>query len=184
MPRLFTALELPDMARTHLSLVRGEMGGARWMPAENLHLTLRFFGDVTGAIAEDIAGHLEAIVADAVPVEIVGTGTFGGQGETIIYAAVKPGPALLALQKSHERIARIVGLGAPEHPFKPHITLARVRYARPSMVARFLADTGSLRVQPFTADRFVLLSSRPGRGGGPYALETAVPLGDSVDDLP
>ena len=181
MPRLFTALELTDMARTHLSLLRGEIGGARWVSAENLHLTLRFFGDVGDAIADEIAGHLEAIVADPVPIEISGTGTFGGQSETVIYAAVKPDPALLSLQKTHDRIARLVGLDAPEHPFKPHVTLARVRYARPSMIARFLAETGALRLHPFTAERFVLLSSRPGRGGGPYAVETAVPLGHAVD---
>ena len=176
MPRLFTAIELPDMVRTHLSLLRGEIGGARWMPADNLHLTLRFFGDVSDAVADEIAGHLDALVADPVPVEIAGTATFGGQGETVIYAAVKADLALVSLQKTHERIARLVGLGGPEHPFKPHITLARVRHARQSMVARFLAETGALRVAPFVAQRFVLLSSRPGRGGGPYALEAAVDL--------
>ena len=176
MPRLFSALELPEMVRTHLSLLRGEIGGARWMPADNLHITLRFFGDVSDAVADELAGHLDAIIADPVPVEIAGTGTFGGQGETVIHAAVKADPALLALQKTHERIARLAGLGSPEHPFKPHVTLARVRHARPSMVARFLAETGALRIAPFIAPRFVLLSSRPGRGGGPYALEAAVDL--------
>lgn len=177
MPRLFTALELPDMARTHLSLLRGEISGARWTSADNLHLTLRFFGDVTDAVADEIAAHLDAVNADPLTLEINGTGTFGGSGETIVYAAVKPDPALVALQKTHDRIARLAGLPPAEHPFKPHITLARVRYARPSMLARFLADTGGLRLQPIIVERFVLLSSRPGRGGGPYALELAVPLG-------
>ena len=182
MPRLFSALELPDMARTHLSLLRGEIGGARWMPAENLHLTLRFFGDVSDAVADEIAAHLDAVVAEPVEIEIAGTGGFGGQGETVIFAAVKTTPALISLQKTHERIARLVGLDGPEHPFKPHVTLARVRYARASMVARFLADTGAMRIAPFVADCFVLLSSRPGRGGGPYALEMAVGLvSDQID---
>ena len=181
MPRLFSALELPDMARTHLSMLRGEIGGARWMPAENLHLTLRFFGDLSGAVADEIAAHLDAVVADPLEIEFAGTGSFGGRGETVIFAAVTTTPALLALQKTHERIARLVGLDGPEHPFKPHVTLARVRYARPTMVARFLADTGGLRVAPFVVDRFVLLSSRPGRGGGPYALELAVGLGVKDD---
>ena len=179
MPRLFTALELPDMARTHLSLLRGEIGGARWTIAENLHLTLRFFGDVTEAVADEIAGHLDAVVAEPLTLEIAGTGSFGSANETIVFADVKPNPALVSLQKTHDRIARLVGLPAAEHSFKPHITLARVRYARPSMLARFLADTGGLRLPQFNVDRFVLLSSRPGRGGGPYALEMAVPLGES-----
>ena len=95
---------------------------------------------------------------------------------------MKPNAALDDLQRGHERIARQAGLPAPEHPFKPHITLARVRYARATMIARFLAETGALRVHPFTAVRFVLLSSRPGRGGGPYAIETEVPLGETADE--
>ena len=182
MPRLFTALELPEMARTHLSLLRGELGAARWVTAENLHLTLRFFGDVNDAAADEITGHLEAIVADPIPIAITGTGSFGGRSETIIYAAVEATPALLNLQKTHDRIARLIGLEAAEHAFKPHVTLGRVRHPRPSLLARFLSHTGALKLHPFTADRFVLLSSRPGRGGGPYAIETAVELGHYGDD--
>lgn len=176
MPRLFTALELPQPARVHLSLVRGELGAARWAAPENMHLTLRFFGDVDDAQADEIADRLEQIDADAVAVEIAGTGSFGGQGETAVYAAVRPSAPLAELQKRHERVARAVGLPAETRAYKPHVTLARLRTARPSLLARFLAETGGLAVAPFVADRFVLLSSRPGRGGGPYAVEAAVPL--------
>ena len=182
MPRLFTALELPQMARTHLSLLRGEMSGARWMQPDNLHLTLRFFGDVSDLTADEIVAGLEVIAADPVPIEIVGTGAFGGQGETSIYAAVKSNAALDDLQRSHERVARQVALPPPEHPFKPHITLVRARRPRPSAVARFLAETGALRIAPFIAERFVLLSSRPGSGGGPYAIEAAVVLGGNANE--
>ncbi len=177
MPRLFTALELPESARTHLSLLRGEIGGARWVEPENLHLTLRFFGDLDDRLADELADQLDRISADPVVIEIAGTGTFGGQSETIIYAAAQPTPALSSLQKTHERIARLLGLPPPAFAFKPHITLARVRHPRVQMVGRFLAETGALRLPPFTADRFVLMSSRPGRGGGPYAVESAVALG-------
>jgi 2'-5' RNA ligase len=44
-------------------------------------------------------------------------------------------------------------------------------------VARFLAENGALRTEPFTATRFVLLSARPGTGGGPYVVEAEFPLG-------
>ena len=46
--RLFVALSLPEMVRTHLSLLGGGVPGANWSPAENLHLTLRFIGEVDG----------------------------------------------------------------------------------------------------------------------------------------
>lgn len=177
MPRLFTALELPESACVRLSLLRGEIGGARWTQPENMHLTLRFFGDVDDRMADELADHLDGVGADPVTIEVAGTGTFGGQSETIIYAAVQTTPALTSLQKTHERIARLLGLPPPAYPFKPHVTLARVRSPRAAMVGRFLAETGALRLPPFTADRFVLMSSRPGRGGGPYAIESAIPLG-------
>ncbi len=177
MPRLFSALQLPDMVRTHLSLVRGEIGGARWMAADNLHVTLRFFGDVSDEIADEIAAGLEEMEFPPIMLTIAGTGTFGGRSETAIYATVVETPELVALQKSHERLARAVGLGAPEYGFKPHITLARARHPRPSLVARFLAETGALKIAPFVVTEFALLSSRPGRGGGPYATEVVVGLG-------
>ena len=178
MPRVFSAIELPASARTHLSLLRGEIGGARWTDPANMHITLRFFGDVSTAVADEIAGRLGEIVADPVETEIAGTGSFGGETGVAIYAAVKPSLALETLQKTHDRIARLAGLPPPPHPFKPHVTLARARRPRASQIARFLAETGGMRIQPFTAERFVLLSSRPGTGGGPYALEAAVPLGN------
>jgi RNA 2',3'-cyclic 3'-phosphodiesterase len=176
MPRLFSALQLPAMVRTHLSMVRGEIGGARWMAAENLHITLRFFGDVSDEIADEIAAGLDEMQFAPITLTIAGTSTFGGGSETAIYAAVVETPELLALQRAHERLARAVGLGAPEYAFKPHITLARARHPRPSLVARFLAETGALKIAPFEVAEFALLSSRPGRGGGPYATELVVPL--------
>ena len=60
--------------------------------------------------------------------------------------------------------------------FKPHVTLARMRGGRQQAVARFLGENGGLRTQPFTATRFVLLSARPGSGGGPYVVEAEFPF--------
>ena len=60
--------------------------------------------------------------------------------------------------------------------FHPHVTLARMRRARHGAVARFLAENGDLRLEPFQVTRFVLLSARPGSGGPPYAVEAAYPL--------
>ena len=55
MPRLFTALEIPQAAALSLSLLRGGLPGARWVDVENYHLTLRFIGDVDGRLADEIA---------------------------------------------------------------------------------------------------------------------------------
>ena len=108
---------------------------------------------------------------------IAGAGAFGGQHPTVLYAAIEANEALDALQRQHERAARLAGLGPEPKPFKPHVTLARLRQGRASRVARFLEQNGDLRLGPIAVERFVLLSARREVGGGPYALEEAYDLG-------
>jgi 2'-5' RNA ligase len=59
MPRLFTALEIPHDAAMSLALLRGGLPGARWIDAENYHITLRFIGDVEGHVADEFANALD-----------------------------------------------------------------------------------------------------------------------------
>jgi len=59
MPRLFTGLELPSDLAMDLSMLRGGLSGARWIDAENYHLTLRFIGDIDDSTAREIHSILE-----------------------------------------------------------------------------------------------------------------------------
>ena len=179
MPRLFTALEIPSSIRTRLSLMRGPLSGAKWVEAENMHITLRFAGDIDGRTADDFADQLAAISARPFPISIVGAGAFGGRDPRVLWAGVETSPQLEALYRANERAARSAGLEADPRNFKPHVTLARMRGARQATVARFLEEYGDLRMEPFTATRFVLLSARPGSGGPPYAVEAEYPFDDA-----
>ena len=68
MPRLFTALEIPASLRTRLSLMRAPLGGAKWVEPENMHITLRFAGDIDGRTADEFADQLAAFLpADLIP---------------------------------------------------------------------------------------------------------------------
>jgi len=176
MPRLFAALELPTMARQHLALLRGEIDGAHWISADNMHLTVRFFGDVSPTLAHEIDDGLARIEAQGFSLEIRGASTFGSGSPTSIYAAVVPSEALSALQRAVDRVARQCGLPADSRTFVPHVTLARIRHGRVRQIAQFLEDAGHLRVAPFDVHRFALLSSRPGVGGGPYGVEATYDL--------
>jgi len=177
MPRLFTGLEVPERVRARLGLVRGPLPGARWIEPENFHITLRFAGDIDNRTADEFAGFLDDVEFDPFEIRISGLGVFGGNAPRTIWAGVEGGEPLVNLQKAHERAARSAGLAPETQTFRPHITLARLRGTRPEAVARFLGSRGALISEPFPVDRFLLFSSKPGSGGGPYVVEYAYALG-------
>jgi 2'-5' RNA ligase len=181
MPRLFTAIEIPDMLRTRLSLLRAPLNGAKWVQPEDMHITLRFVGDIDGRTADEFADLLAEVGGKPFPVAIAGVGSFGGRDPRVLWAGVEAGPALDALYRANERAARAAAIEPNPRDFRPHVTLARMRGARHGPVARFLEENGDLRLEPFTVTRFVLLSARPGSGGPPYAVEAVYPLQDTGD---
>src|SRR5262245_30883898 len=185
MPRLFTAIEIPEMLRMRLSLLRAPLNGAKWVQPEDMHITLRFVGDIDGRTADEFADLLAEVSGQPFQVAIAGVGSFGGRDPRVLWAGVEAGPALDALYRANERAARAAGLDPDPHDFRPHVTLARMRGARQAAMARFLAENGDLRLEPFTVTRFVLLAARPGSGGPPYAVEAAYPLsGEGEFDQP
>lgn len=181
MPRLFSAIEIPRSVSKRLTMLRSGLSGARWIDPENYHLTLRFIGDVDGATARDFTNALGEIALPPFELRLNGLGSFGGNKPRNIFAGIEPSPALDALQRANERAARKAGLPPEGRNFKPHVTLARLRGARPGAVATYLERQGDVRAEPFTVSRFVLYSSRDSVGGGPYVVEAAYPLDDAHD---
>ena len=176
MPRLFTGLELPRDVVDLLALARGGVFGARWIEPSDYHVTLRFAGEVDARTAHEIDGTLAEIRRPALAVRFEGLDWFGGDKPRAIVARVKADPAIVDLQAEHERRLRRIGLAPETRKFRPHVTLARLRGVGAAAVADFLGSRGSLEVPPFTAERFVLFSSKEGGGGGPYVVEAAYPL--------
>jgi 2'-5' RNA ligase len=178
MPRLFTGIELPDDVVRRLSILRAGLNGASWIDPENYHITMRFAGDITDSEADQFADALAGIHFDSFDIELSGLGSFGGNKPRSLWAAVKPSPQLDVLQKAHERAARLAGLPPETRNFVPHVTLARLRNVSPYAAAEYLARHGGFFVAPFTVSRFVLFSSRPNQGGGPYLVEEDYPSWD------
>ena len=176
MPRLFTAIEIPHDAALSLSLLRGGLPGARWIDTENYHLTLRFFGDIPGHVADDIAAALDRVRRPSFQLHLSGTGVFGSKKPHTLWAGVAASPDLVALQGEIERIGKRLGLAADPRKFAPHVTLARLRDVPAESVANWLSARGNFSALPFTVSRFVLMSSRNSVGGGPYVIEESWPL--------
>ncbi len=176
MPRLFTALEIPSAVAFQLSLLRGGLPGARWVDPENYHITLRFIGDIDHRTADEVGRGLMRVDRRSFDLSLSGLDAFGGKKPHSIVACVRASQALKELQAEHERIIQRIGLEPERRKFRPHVTLARMKGASQSDAATYLALRGDFRTAPFPIGRFVLLSSRASRGGGPYIMEEAYPL--------
>ncbi|GLS45023.1 2'-5' RNA ligase [Methylobacterium brachythecii] len=144
----------------------------------DLHITLRFLGDVDIATANEVHAMLEEARPRA-PIEIVldALATFGGDKPRAVYAAVAASAELDDLHAEHERIARHARLEPEPRKFTPHVTLARLgRGIGAESVAHYMSQTGIFSRFGFTAMRVALFSARASRGGGPYVVEAAFPF--------
>ena len=180
MPRLFAALELPDDLAHDLAQLRGGLFGAKWIEESDLHLTLRFIGDIDARFAAEIEDELADIRKPAFPLTLERLDWFGGERPREIIVKAKATPELVTLQAKIETVMR--RLGAPPEPrkFSPHVTLARLKGARVDDVVHYLAGRGNFHTAPFTVPRFVLLSSRDSVGDGPYLTEEVFPLREEI----
>ena len=176
MPRLFTGLSLPETIARQLTTIRSGLSGARWIEAEDFHITLRFIGDVGENEANEVHSLLGLIRRPAFTVTVGGLDVFGGSKPRAIVASVRPTAHLLELQAEQERLFRRMGLAAETRKYTPHVTLARLRQTSPIAVADFLSVRGFLASREFEVDHFALFSARDSVGGGPYIVEASYPL--------
>ena len=176
MPRLFTGIEIPAEIAERLGSLRGGLPGARWVDPENYHITLRFLGDIDVDIAHDVADLLARVRRRAFTLAVDGLGSFGGSKPRQVWAGVPAIPELMALQSENEQLVQRAGLPPETRKFTPHVTLARLRDTKSHSLAEYLESRGSILSTPFDVTRFVLFSSQPSRGGGPYIVEQAYPL--------
>ena len=180
MPRLFTALELPDDIRAELRRLHLPMPNARWLRPEDYHLTLRFAGDIDNSFAREFAANLAEIDTGAFSIRLAGLGAFGGNDPHNVWVGVEPSHELEVLARAHEKAARNAGLPPEKRLFKPHVTLARLKYSSAEAVARFFTRFGGYRSEPIYVSEFVLMSSKPATGGGPYGVVESFPLRGGV----
>jgi RNA 2',3'-cyclic 3'-phosphodiesterase len=171
MMRLFTGVELPPDVALDLKIMQGGVLGARWIDAQSFHITLRFIGDIDDSLGREVAFALERLDMRPFALTIRGIGVFGGNKPHAIIAHVEENAELRRLQLSQERMCQSLGLEPETRKFIPHVTLARLRDADPQDLRNFVESHALYRSKPFVVEGFNLFSSRPSRGGGPYAVE-------------
>jgi RNA 2',3'-cyclic 3'-phosphodiesterase len=164
--RLFVALRPTSRQRDRLIAAMGSDPTLRWQDEDQLHLTLRFVGDVDRRQADDVALALGAVTAQRPTIGLSGIGTFGSP-PTSIWAAVVRNPALLQLQARIECAIQRAGLPPETRAFTPHVTLARLSWRTP-LRREVIAAIAGLSIPAEELDHFTLYESSLGRAGAHY----------------
>ncbi len=177
--RLFLAIALPQDQSACLMDLQCGLQGARWLPPENLHLTLCFLGETEPRQAQDLDAALTALRAPRFSLTLSGLGVFGTASKLrSLWAGVEPSNALTRLQAKTERAARGAGLPLAKKKFRPHVTLARFKGRPGARHYDFISRHALFRTAPFTVEDIVLFSSILAQSGATYRAEARYPLGE------
>jgi 2'-5' RNA ligase len=179
MHRLFVALRPPPAIRALLIAAMGGVPHARWQDDEQLHLTLRFIGEVDRPRAEDIAAALGQVHAEPAAIAIAGAGRFEKSGRTdAIWAGVAPRQPLAELHARVNRALAQAGVAPDTRAYLPHITLARLprKAGVEPAIERFLAERAALSSDPFIPGALLLFESRLGHDGARYEAIARYPF--------
>lgn len=158
MPRLFVALDVPSDVRDHLAALRTDLDGARWTRPEQFHLTLRFLGDVDPKRLPALKAALADVSSPPLALGLDGLTVFPSRRRPrVVVARVTPTDVLLHLQQQIEAVVQAAGFKAEPKPFRPHITLARLKRADAHDIHAYLRSHNADGA--FAADAFHLYAS-------------------------
>ncbi|MFQ5566782.1 MAG: RNA 2',3'-cyclic phosphodiesterase [Paracoccaceae bacterium] len=180
MIRAFAAIAVPGPVAGALSAAQAGLPAGRPVAPENFHLTVAFLGEHPEPVIEDVHLALGGIRAPGFALTLSGTGLFGAERPRVLYAAVRPEPALNRLRKKVLHAARGAGLRLPRERYSPHVTLARFNAGLKGEEAVEMRDFAARRMGftagPFEVGEFLLMRSTLGRNGPVYQELAAYPL--------
>lgn len=176
--RVFCAVELPVDVRAraagHAERLREQFPEARasWPRAENLHLTLKFIGEIAEERVRELSQAAERAAQTLEPfnLEIEGAGAFPPRGSPrILWLGVKDSSgSLVSLQARLEDECAATGFKRDERPFHPHLTLARLRAPQGAReLAKRHQEIGFEAIE-FIVGELVVMRSQLGAGGSRY----------------
>lgn len=176
MMRLFVGLGLPPDITGRLASLGGGIPGARWVEARNLHITLRFIGEVEEGLARELHDELAELRFPAFALGLNGFGTFGRSAPNHLWCGVEKASELLHLQAKVETLAARLGLTPEGRKYTPHVTLARFKGAPVVRVQDFIARNSPFHAGPWPVEHVILFRSHLGRSGAEYEAIAEYPL--------
>ena len=168
MHRLFIAIRPPEQVIDLLIDAMDESPELRWVGDEQLHLTLRFVGEVDRPLGDDLAAALGKVAFESFELRVNGVGRFDQRNGGALWVGVEPKQPVAAFAAKIERVCQEVGLEPERRAFHPHITLARWKGRSTRAAASLIEHARGLSSPPFGVDRFILFESHLSRHGPHY----------------
>jgi len=172
--RLFIAIPLPASLREELAALYEPMQSIAWTRPAQLHLTLRFLGDVDSALGGPIESALARVQVEPFLLALAGVGAFPPRGAArVIWIGIETShPRLRQLRQQIDDALLATGLPLDVRIFHPHVTLGRVRKeAAPRAATEFLKRHRDFASAPFRADSFQLFASELQPAGAVHTLK-------------
>jgi 2'-5' RNA ligase len=177
MPRLFIAVDLPDTIKENLRSMSFGIPGAKWIGPDQLHLTVRFIGEVDGALFLDVKTILEEIRLASFSLQLKGVGFFPPRGvPRVLWVGLEKNDPLQRLRKKIDSSLLRVKVEPEGRKFSPHITLARLKNSPVQKITNFLSGNGLFSQEPFQVEDFKLYSSILSPKGAFHRVERIYPL--------
>jgi 2'-5' RNA ligase len=173
--RLFVALEIPCVVRDNLATLINDLRTAapkaRWVRPENIHVTLKFIGEVPPEKVADIRGALSGVSSEhAAELSFHGLGFFpNAKRPSVLWAGIDASPNLQSLAGDIERSLEKIGLPREQRPFVPHLTIARFQPPRiPEQLHSAIAQSSGREFGSLLTDEFHLIESKLKPSGAEY----------------
>ncbi len=171
MTRLFIAIAIPVSIKGEIADLGRSIPGARPVPVEQMHLTLKFIGEVEGSRVLDIRGTLSEISRPRFALQLQGVGTFPPRGTPrVLWVGVHPTGDLLALRQAIEKKLVEIDIPREKQKYSPHLTLARLNKSPLHRLQQFLAGNAFLQTPDFPVTAFILYKSQLTRNGAIHTL--------------
>jgi len=181
--RLFVAIDLPEEWKRILAEPEVHIGwlgrGVRWVEPRGMHLTLKFLGEVEENRLDDLDSALRAACSEtsSFTMRLKNTGVFPNLKRPRIYwAGIEAPRELLDLQARVDTAMQTLGFEKDEHPFRPHLTLARIKepVGKDRMTDALL--NFRLESEPTAVREVLLMRSHLSREGARYEAIRRFPL--------
>jgi 2'-5' RNA ligase len=177
MYRLFVAIDPPETTREELLRICYGLPNCRWHDKDQIHVTLRFIGEVDGGVFRDIQDALSNVKAEPFDVMVKSVGFFPPRKDPeILWAGIDNRDGIVSLRNKIENCLSRAGIPSEGRKFFPHISLARLKGTPPTKVAQFLSEYSLFQLDPFHVREFSLYSSFLSSERALHQVEATYPL--------